>query len=97
VQQVRSLAQSPSRHLRLTEPVTGHEIVATIAQSHLDPQVLTTVCSILASDNEVLPDPPCYLVTWADKIHARCHAPLHYIGATGDHPPDKCLFPGADG
>ncbi|KAI0297930.1 phospholipase C/P1 nuclease domain-containing protein [Russula brevipes] len=32
-----------------------HEIVATIAQSHLDPQVLTTVCSILASDDEHAP------------------------------------------
>ncbi|KAI0297933.1 phospholipase C/P1 nuclease domain-containing protein, partial [Russula brevipes] len=30
-------------------------------------------------------------------IHGRWHAPLHYIDATGDHPPDKCLFPGADG
>ncbi|KAI0290981.1 S1/P1 nuclease-domain-containing protein [Russula brevipes] len=80
----------------------GHEIVATIAQSHLDPQVLTAVCSILASDDGVRADPPCYLstvATWADKIRFRNRwsAPLHYIGATGDHPPDSCLFPGADG
>jgi hypothetical protein len=72
VQQVRSLAQSPPHHLRLTEPVTGHEIVAMIAQSHLDPQVLTTVCSILASDDEARPDLPCYLsaVARVDKIQA---------------------------
>jgi hypothetical protein len=99
---VRSLAQSPPCHLWLTEPVTGHEIIATIAQLHLDPQVLTAVCSILASDDEVRPDPPCYLstvATWADKIHFRNQwsVPLHYIGATGDHPPDNCLFPGPDG
>jgi hypothetical protein len=82
----------------------GHEIVATIAQSHLDPQVLNTVCSILASDADsgVRGDAPCYLSTvasWADKIrfHARWSAPLHYVGAAGDHPPDNCLFPGTDG
>lgn len=82
----------------------GHEIVATIAQSHLDPQVLDAVCSIL-SDNgisEVRGDAPCYLSTvasWADKnrFHMRWSAPLHYVGASGDHPPDNCLFPGSDG
>ena len=87
--------------------MTGHEIIATIAQSHLDPQVLNTVCSILASDSAMgtdlgRSDPPCYLstvATWADKIrfHARWSAPLHYIGAVDDHPPDNCVFPGAEG
>jgi len=47
-------------------------------------------------------DAPCYLSTvaaWADKVrfHMRWSAPLHYIGASGDHPPDNCLFPGSDG
>ena len=39
------------------------------------------------------------MATWADKIRydARWSAPLHYVGATGDHPPDNCLFPGTDG
>jgi len=39
------------------------------------------------------------VATWADKIRfrARWSAPLHYVGAVGDHPPDNCLFPGTDG
>ncbi len=39
------------------------------------------------------------MATWADKIRfrARWSAPLHYVGAVGDHPPDNCLFPGTDG
>jgi len=94
----------PSLSLTETEPPpTGHEIVATLAQSHLDPQVLNTICSILGPDQpQADGDAPCYLATvatWADKIrfHARWSAPLHYVGAVGDHPPDNCLFPGADG
>jgi hypothetical protein len=82
----------------------GHEMVATIAQSHLNPKVLDAVCSILASDGDsgVRGDAPCYLAsvaTWADKErnHMRWSAPLHYVGSTGDHPPDNCLFPGTDG
>jgi hypothetical protein len=88
-------------------PQQGHEIVATIAQTHLDPQVLTAVCSLLASDSGAQVDmlragPPCYLssvATWADKfrMHNRWSAPLHFVGAVGDHPPDNCLFPGAGG
>lgn len=82
----------------------GHEIVATIAQSYLDPQALDAVCSVLASgaDSGVRADAPCHLSTvasWADKIRfrARWSAALHYVGSVGDHPPDNCLFPGADG
>ena len=83
----------------------GHEIVATIAQSYLEPQVLKSVCSILAEDAEndqVRADAPCYLstvATWADKIRFRAHwsAPLHFINGNGDHPPNDCRFPGADG
>ncbi|KAH9989205.1 S1/P1 nuclease-domain-containing protein [Russula vinacea] len=84
----------------------GHEIVATIAQSYLDPQVLNTVCSILSSDpsvDQVRGDgAPCYLstvATWADKIRfrARWSSQLHFINAAGDHPPDDCRFPGANG
>jgi hypothetical protein len=85
-------------------PCEGHEMVATIAQSHLNPKVLDAVCSILASDGDsgVRGDAPCYLAsvaTWADKErnHMRWSAPLHYVGSTGDHPPDNCLFPGTDG
>ncbi|KAH7918662.1 phospholipase C/P1 nuclease [Leucogyrophana mollusca] len=61
----------------------GHEIVATIAQMHLHPSVLPTLCSILypssninsssssSSSSSTLTDPPCALApiaTWADRI-----------------------------
>ena len=102
MRQVRSLLSTLPR--RRTLPRQGHEIVATIAQAHLNPNVLNAVCSILTSDDDsVLRDgPPCYLssvATWADKErnHMRWSAPLHYVGATGDHPPDNCLFPGSHG
>ena len=95
------------RILRLKKPPNkGHEIVAAIAQSYLEPQVLDVVCAILASDPSVdqVPgvDAPCYLSTvasWADKIrfHARWSGPLHYVNGVGDHPPNDCLFPGPDG
>ncbi|KAH9959449.1 phospholipase C/P1 nuclease domain-containing protein [Russula dissimulans] len=86
----------------------GHEIVATIAQSHLTPKTLNAVCSILNPDggdgsgDQVRGPAPCYLAavaTWADKIrfHARWSAPLHFINALGDHPPDNCVFPGPRG
>ncbi|KAF8267980.1 S1/P1 nuclease-domain-containing protein [Lactarius quietus] len=104
---VTAIAGLSSLPRALAWGAAGHEIVATIAQSHLDPQVLNSVCSILASDNgvsesEVRDDAPCYLATvaaWADKNrnHMRWSAPLHYVGASGDHPPDNCLFPGSDG
>ncbi|KAH9038497.1 phospholipase C/P1 nuclease [Lactarius pseudohatsudake] len=101
---VAAIAGLSSLPRALAWGAAGHEIVATIAQSHLDPQVLDTVCSILASDatSGVRGDAPCYLSTvasWADKIrnHARWSGPLHYVGAVGDHPPDNCLFPGTDG
>lgn len=101
---VAAIAGLSSLPRALAWGAAGHEIVATIAQSHLDPQVLDTVCSILASDatSGVRGDAPCYLSTvasWADKIRfrARWSAPLHYVGAVGDHPPDNCLFPGTDG
>jgi len=47
-------------------------------------------------------DWPCHLASvaaWADKYKykMRWSAPLHYINAVGDHPPDECLFPGPKG
>ena len=89
-------------HENIRKQKPGHEIVATIAQSYLEPQVLKTVCSILAEDGQVRADAPCYLstvATWADKIrfHARWSAPLHFINGNGDHPPNDCRFPGPDG
>ncbi|KAA1478711.1 phospholipase C/P1 nuclease [Dentipellis sp. KUC8613] len=77
----------------------GHEIVATIAQIHLHPSVLPLLCSILYPDS--LSD-TCFLApasTWADrfKYRMRWSAPLHYVGAVGDHPSDTCVFPGDKG
>ncbi|EMD34841.1 hypothetical protein CERSUDRAFT_117049 [Gelatoporia subvermispora B] len=61
----------------------GHEIVATIAQAHLLPSVLPTLCDLLylpSSDADALPrpakedlslQPPCYLApiaAWADRV-----------------------------
>ncbi|KAI0062661.1 phospholipase C/P1 nuclease [Artomyces pyxidatus] len=67
---------------------------------HLDPRVLPILCSVLYPS--VSPTPECHLATvatWADKIRyrARWSAPLHYVGALGDHPSDTCLFPGSRG
>ncbi|KAF8880460.1 phospholipase C/P1 nuclease domain-containing protein [Gymnopilus junonius] len=72
----------------------GHEIVATIAQMYLHPNVLPTLCDILE-----MPTSRCHLAsvaTWADqhRNQMRWSAPLHYIGALDDHPSDTCAFPG---
>jgi hypothetical protein len=76
--------------------IIGHEIVATIAQMHLHPTVLPTLCNILDET------PHCHLApisTWADKIkfRNRWSAPLHYVGAIDDHPPNDCAYPGRNG
>jgi hypothetical protein len=99
------VSQPPTPRLSPSLPQKGHEIVATLAQSHLDPRALSAVCSILGSDGNVADanaDAPCYLATvatWADKIRFRAHwsAPLHYAEGVSDHPPDNCQFPGNDG
>lgn len=81
---------------------TGHEIVATIAQIHLHPSVLPSLCSILNYTDTDPSAPLCHLApvaTWADRMRykMRWSAALHYIGAVGDHPSDTCLFPGDRG
>lgn len=83
----------------------GHEIVATIAQVYLHPTTLTTVCEILEPGSAVSTTfPHCHIskvASWADRIKRepqyRYTAPLHYVGALGDHPSDVCLFPGPRG
>ncbi|KAF9778029.1 S1/P1 nuclease [Thelephora terrestris] len=80
----------------------GHAIVATIAELHLGPTVLPTLCSILN-----LPDAraqPCSLASvasWADEIKSDKRwsgtAGLHFANAVADHPPQLCLFPGDEG
>jgi hypothetical protein len=39
------------------------------------------------------------IATWADKIKFgnRWSAPLHYVGAIDDHPPNNCAYPGRNG
>ncbi|KAF9027594.1 phospholipase C/P1 nuclease [Hymenopellis radicata] len=80
----------------------GHEIVATIAQMHLHPAVLPTICDILNFTSTNPNEPLCHLApisTWADKLRFRMRwsASLHYVGAVADHPSQLCLFPGAKG
>ena len=80
----------------------GHEIVATIAQIYLDPSVFPQLCDILDYTSPDPRKPPCHLApvaSWADRMRFRMRwsAPLHYIGALSDHPPDTCLFPGRRG
>lgn len=80
----------------------GHEIVATIAQIHLHPTVLPTICDILNFTSTNPDEPQCHLApiaAWADRIRFRMpwSGPLHYVGGMGDHPPDLCRFPGPRG
>ncbi|KAJ7213009.1 phospholipase C/P1 nuclease [Mycena pura] len=80
----------------------GHEIAATIAQIHLHPSVLPTMCAILNFTSTNPNEPQCHLApvaTWADKLRykMRWSAPLHYIGALDDHPSQTCAFPGLRG
>ena len=85
----------------------GHEIVATIAQIHLHPAVLSEVCSILYPGSDIITsdnEPPCHIsrvATWADQVRRqpkyRYTASMHYIGAVEDHPPETCAFPGERG
>ncbi|SJK96945.1 uncharacterized protein ARMOST_00194 [Armillaria ostoyae] len=82
--------------------VVGHEIVATIAQIHLHPAVLPSICRILNFTSTNPNEPECHLAPiagWADRIRyqKRWSASLHYIGALGDHPSDSCIFPGDRG
>ncbi|TEB29753.1 phospholipase C/P1 nuclease [Coprinellus micaceus] len=84
----------------------GHEIVATIAQIHLLPSTLRVICDLLGvvptDDSEATLRRQCHvstIATWADrdKYRMRWSAPLHYVGAVGDHPRGTCLFPGEGG
>jgi len=80
----------------------GHEIVATIAQIHLHPSVLPTMCNILNFTSADPNAPLCHLApvaTWADRVRfkMRWSAALHYIGALDDYPSETCLFPGRRG
>ena len=82
--------------------------MATIAQMYLYPNVLPVLCSILHPPGELDAEAPgesarscslSYVATWADKFRYRMRwsGPLHYVGGKGDHPPQQCAFPGANG
>ncbi|KAJ7140503.1 phospholipase C/P1 nuclease domain-containing protein [Mycena crocata] len=80
----------------------GHEIVATIAQIHLFPSVLPTICEILNFTSPNPNEPACHLApiaAWADRQRPKMQwsAPLHYIGAVDDYPSQTCAFPGVRG
>ncbi|WVF71544.1 hypothetical protein IAT40_006352 [Kwoniella sp. CBS 6097] len=69
----------------------GHEMVATIAQIHLHPSTKEKLCNILP------PEAKCHLApvaAWADQVRTRYRgtAPMHYVNAIEDHPPDHCSF-----
>ncbi|TDL24454.1 phospholipase C/P1 nuclease [Rickenella mellea] len=71
----------------------GHEIVATIAQIHLDPSVAAALCEVLPESAK------CHLApvaAWADNIRMRMRwsAPLHFANPTEDHPSQHCEFGG---
>lgn len=89
--------------MNLTEVLyTGHEVVATIAQMHLHPSVLPSICTLLNFTSSNPDEPLCHLApiaTWADKVRfpMRWSANLHYIGALDDYPSDTCIFPGERG
>ncbi|KAJ7879519.1 S1/P1 nuclease [Mycena olivaceomarginata] len=80
----------------------GHEIAATIAQIHLHPSVFPNMCAVLNFTSTNPNEPQCHLApvaAWADKLRykMRWSAPLHYVGAVGDHPSQTCAFPGSRG
>jgi len=80
----------------------GHEVVATIAQIHLHPSVLPTLCDILDFTSRNPNEPQCHLApiaSWADRLRykMRWSAAMHYIGALDDYPSQSCLFPGTRG
>lgn len=69
----------------------GHEIVATIAQIHLFPEVRAKLCGILPSEAR------CHLApvaAWADVVKGRYRwtSTMHYVNAKEDHPADRCVF-----
>lgn len=85
----------------------GHEMVATIAQLHLHPDVLPILCDILGPPEKsanLEDDLPCHLssvASWADTVKRRPEyrytSVMHYVNARDDHPPDACAFPGENG
>ncbi|KAL1413611.1 hypothetical protein Q8F55_001386 [Vanrija albida] len=63
----------------------GHEIVATIAQIHLHPQVRDALCSILPKQANCQLAP---VAAWADMVRRQYPetGPMHYINPRNDEP-----------
>lgn len=87
--------------------LTGHQIVATIAQTQLHPAVREQLCSILPNYTQY----PSYWPAWDGRQpHTHCHlavlagwpdtiryrypwsGQLHYVNPVDDHPPGQCLY-----
>ena len=80
---------------------TGHAIVATIAELHLDSTVLPALCSILNTTDSRTPCTLASVASWADTVRPQkpWSAAMHYVNADkeDDHPPQTCRFPGPKG
>lgn len=86
--------------------VTGHQIVATIAQTQLHPDVRAHLCTILPPEQtayrsfypkEGAPHQHCHLAplsAWADRVHGQFPwaSHLHYINPVQDDPPNHCTY-----
>ncbi|PWN32099.1 phospholipase C/P1 nuclease, partial [Meira miltonrushii] len=86
--------------------VTGHQIVATIAQTQLHPDVRAHLCTILPPEQtayrsfypkEGAPHQHCHLAplsAWADRVHGQYPwaSHLHYINPVQDDPPKHCTY-----
>lgn len=86
--------------------VTGHKIVATIAQTQLHPDVRAHLCTILPPEQtayrsfypkEGAPHQHCHLAplsAWADRVHGQYPwaSHLHYINPVQDDPPKHCTY-----
>lgn len=86
--------------------VSGHQIVATIAQTQLHPDVRAHLCTILPPEQtayrsfypkEGAPHQHCHLAplsAWADRVHGQYPwaSHLHYINPVQDDPPKHCTY-----
>ncbi|PWZ01021.1 phospholipase C/P1 nuclease [Testicularia cyperi] len=87
--------------------ITGHQIVATIAQTQLHPAVREELCSILPNFTQYQshwpptpdgrPNTHCHLAVlagWPDTIRFRYpwSGSLHYVNPVDDHPPQHCAY-----
>ena len=81
----------------------GHEIVATIAQTLLEPRMREQLCTVLPDASQYQVHDPwqsathCHLAsvaTWADHVRHKIpwSSQLHFVNAVNDQPPLSCDF-----